>query len=46
MLYNLARVYEDAGDGVMAKEAYDKLLSRHPEYVDGRLAIHSEIGDY
>jgi RNA polymerase-associated protein CTR9 len=37
MLYNLARVYEDTGDEVMAKEAYDKLLSRHPEYVDGML---------
>ena len=37
MLYNLARVYEDAGDEMMAKEAYDKLLSRHPEYVDGGL---------
>ena len=36
MLYNLARVYEDRGDEVMAKEAYDKLLSRHPEYVDGK----------
>jgi len=38
MLYNLARVYEDGGDEVMAKEAYDKLLSRHPEYVDGELS--------
>lgn len=35
MLYNLARVYEDSGDITMAKEAYDKLLARHPEYVDG-----------
>lgn len=35
MLYNLARVYEDDGEDAMAKEAYDKLLSRHPEYVDG-----------
>jgi RNA polymerase-associated protein CTR9 len=35
MLYNLARVYEDGGDVAMAKEAYDKLLARHPEYVDG-----------
>lgn len=35
VLYNLARVYEDQGEDVMAKDAYDKLLSRHPEYVDG-----------
>lgn len=36
ILYNLAKVYEDSGDHAVAKEAYDKLLSRHPEYVDGR----------
>jgi len=36
ILYNLARVYEDHGEVLMAKDAYDKLLSRHPEYVDGR----------
>ena len=35
MLYNLARVYEDIGEDTLAKEAYSKLLSRHPEYVDG-----------
>ena len=35
ILYNLARVYEDNGEHAMAKGAYDKLLSRHPEYVDG-----------
>lgn len=35
ILYNLARLYEDQGDETMAKDAYDKLLSRHPEYVDG-----------
>ncbi|KAI0759855.1 RNA polymerase II-associated protein [Trametes elegans] len=34
-LYNLARVYEDQGEEAKAKEAYDKLLARHPEYVDG-----------
>lgn len=37
VLYNLARVYEDQGDAGMAKEAYEKLLSRHPEYVDGMI---------
>lgn len=38
ILYNLARVYEDDGEDVLAKDAYDKLLSRHPEYVDGALS--------
>lgn len=36
ILYNLARVYEDQGEESLAKEAYEKLLSRHPEYVDGK----------
>ena len=35
VLYNLARVYEDEGEDDLAKDAYEKLLSRHPEYVDG-----------
>jgi RNA polymerase-associated protein CTR9 len=35
ILYNLARLYEDQGDMVMAKDAYQKLLSRHSEYSDG-----------
>lgn len=35
ILYNLARVYEDQGEEGLAREAYEKLLSRHPEYVDG-----------
>lgn len=35
ILYNLARVYEDQNEESKAKEAYEKLLSRHPEYVDG-----------
>lgn len=37
ILYNLARVYEDQGEEDMARDAYDKLLARHPEYVDGEL---------
>lgn len=37
ILYNLARAYEDQGEHTMAKDAYEKLLSRHPEYVDGAL---------
>ncbi|EAU91100.2 pol II transcription elongation factor [Coprinopsis cinerea okayama7 len=37
MLFNLARVYEDEGDVTLAKEAYDKLLSRHPEYIDAKI---------
>ena len=38
ILYNLARVYEDQNEESMAKDAYEKLLSRHPEYVDGRFS--------
>jgi len=41
ILYNLARVYEDADESTMAKEAYDKLLTRHPEYIDGNVHFHS-----
>ncbi|KAJ3507290.1 hypothetical protein NMY22_g16975 [Coprinellus aureogranulatus] len=37
ILYNLARVYEDQGNVDLAKEAYEKLLSRHPEYVDAKI---------
>ncbi|KAF6763213.1 RNA polymerase II-associated protein [Ephemerocybe angulata] len=37
MLYNLARVYEDKGEVDLAKGAYDKLLSRHPEYIDAKI---------
>lgn len=39
ILYNLARLYEDQGDSVMAKDAYQKLLSRHPEYPDGKYTV-------
>jgi RNA polymerase-associated protein CTR9 len=35
ILYNLARVYEEEGRDDLAKDAYEKLLLRHPEYVDG-----------
>ena len=35
ILYNLARVYEDTAEYGLARDAYIKLLSRHPEYVDG-----------
>ncbi|THH01100.1 hypothetical protein EW026_g1546 [Hermanssonia centrifuga] len=37
ILYNLARAYEAQGEDTMAKDAYDKLLSRHPEYVDAKI---------
>lgn len=40
ILYNLARVYEDQGEDDKAKDAYEKLLSRHPEYVDGASTAH------
>lgn len=39
ILYNLARVYEDQGDESLAKSAYSKLITRHPEYVDGVFSI-------
>jgi len=39
ILYNLARCYEDLREATMAKEAYDKLLARHPEYIDGELTF-------
>ncbi|KAJ7933907.1 RNA polymerase II-associated protein, partial [Mycena leptocephala] len=37
ILYNLARVYEEEGRDDMAKDAYEKLLLRHPEYVDAKI---------
>ncbi|KAI0250124.1 RNA polymerase II-associated protein [Lactifluus subvellereus] len=37
VLYNLARVYEDLNDEAKAIEAYEKLLERHPEYVDAKI---------
>ncbi|KAF9464960.1 RNA polymerase II-associated protein [Collybia nuda] len=37
ILYNLARVYEDQGDETLAKSAYSKLITRHPEYVDAKI---------
>ena len=30
VLYNFARVYEVEGEDDLAKDAYEKLLSRHP----------------
>ena len=46
MLYNLARVYEDAGGDAMAKDAYEKLLARHPEYVDGEFFLRADLEVY
>ncbi|KAI0032889.1 hypothetical protein K488DRAFT_70271 [Vararia minispora EC-137] len=37
ILYNLARAYEDVGEEERAREAYEKLLGRHPEYVDAKV---------
>ncbi|KAJ4488867.1 RNA polymerase II-associated protein [Lentinula edodes] len=37
ILYNLARVYEDQEEVEKATDAYEKLLSRHPEYVDAKI---------
>ncbi|KAF9527372.1 RNA polymerase II-associated protein [Crepidotus variabilis] len=39
VLYNLARVYEDEGEETLAKDAYEKLLSRHPEYIDAKIRL-------
>lgn len=45
MLYNLGRAYEDSRDDSAAKEAYDKLLELHPEYVDAKIRqAHMLIG--
>ena len=43
ILYNLARVYEDQAETNLAKEAYDKLLGRHPEYSDGKVSSTMKI---
>jgi RNA polymerase-associated protein CTR9 len=43
ILYNLARVYEDQGEVEMANDAYEKLLARHPEYVDGTFTVSLSI---
>ncbi|OSX65808.1 hypothetical protein POSPLADRAFT_1064500 [Postia placenta MAD-698-R-SB12] len=45
MLYNLARTYEEQGEETMAKEAYEKLLDRHPEYVDAKLRQAQMLGN-
>ena len=49
ILYNLARAYEDHGEVDLAKEAYDKLLGRHPEYSDAKVRqaqIQVSLGRY
>lgn len=46
ILYNLARVYEEQGESSLAKDAYEKLLTRHPEYVDGKLMDYLGIALY
>ncbi|KAG8952026.1 hypothetical protein FRC04_005359 [Tulasnella sp. 424] len=38
IMYNLARVYEEQGDSNKAREAYEKLLGKHPEYIDAKIA--------
>ena len=45
ILYNLARVYEDQGETAKAREAYDKLLARHPEYIDGEYPERTFVSD-
>jgi RNA polymerase-associated protein CTR9 len=41
ILYNLARAYEDQGESSLAREAYGRLLARHPEYIDGTYPLPS-----
>lgn len=43
ILYNLARVYEAQENNDLAKEAYSKLLARHPEYIDGMATSPTRI---
>ncbi|EJU02087.1 hypothetical protein DACRYDRAFT_99861 [Dacryopinax primogenitus] len=38
-LYNLVRCWEALGEQTQAQEAYQKLLSRHPEYVDAKARL-------
>ncbi|KAM5530528.1 hypothetical protein V8D89_015805 [Ganoderma adspersum] len=45
ILYNLARVYEDQSEVAKAKEAYDKLLTRHPEYADAKVRQAQMLAD-
>ncbi|KAH9053217.1 RNA polymerase II-associated protein [Lactarius vividus] len=45
VLYNLARVYEDLNDEGKAMEAYEKLLERHPEYVDAKIRRAHILGN-
>ncbi|KAG6813289.1 hypothetical protein H0H92_012444 [Tricholoma furcatifolium] len=37
ILYNLARVYEEQGEIALAKDAYDKIVTKHPEYIDAKI---------
>jgi len=43
ILYNLVGVHEDSGESTMAKDAYDGLLSWHPEYIDGAFCFWSHF---
>lgn len=46
ILYNLARAYEDMAEFNYARDAYNKLLSRHPEYTDGSLLPYPRRLDF
>ncbi|KAG6897532.1 hypothetical protein C0992_000517 [Termitomyces sp. T32_za158] len=45
ILYNLARVYEEQGEETLAKDAYEKLVTRHPEYVDAKIRQAQMLAD-
>ncbi|KZT71727.1 TPR-like protein [Daedalea quercina L-15889] len=44
-LYNLARTYEEQGEESTARDAYEKLLDRHPEYVDAKIRQAQMLAD-
>ncbi|TFY58741.1 hypothetical protein EVJ58_g6226 [Rhodofomes roseus] len=44
-LYNLARTYEEQGEESMARDAYEKLLDRHAEYVDAKIRQAQMLAD-
>lgn len=39
IMYNLGHVFEDLGDAERAKEIYESILGRHPNYVDAKIRL-------
>lgn len=42
LTYNLGVAYEAQGNPEKAKDMYNRILTRHPEYVEGKAACHSK----